>query len=87
MAKRMGTSWRASTESVQGEGSWIELRGLTVGEVKAARRGELEDDALILGHLLSWNWVDEEGKALPPPPTKKKVTPAVKKPTGAKVSG
>ncbi|MDH4195843.1 MAG: type 4a pilus biogenesis protein PilO [Candidatus Aminicenantes bacterium] len=29
----------------------------------------------------------EEGKELPPPPTKKKTTPAVKRPTGAKVRG
>jgi len=65
MAKRKGTGWRVSTESVQGEGSYVELRGVTVGESRAARAGELDDDALIRAHVTGWNWVDDEGNPLP----------------------
>lgn len=67
MAKRKGTSWKVGTESVQGEGSWVQLRGTTVGEQKAARAGELEDDTLIQEHVLAWNWVDDAGNDLPLP--------------------
>jgi len=67
MAKRKGTRFRVATESVQGEGSWVELRGTTVGEVRAARAGELDDDQLILKHVVGWNWVDDKGHDLPLP--------------------
>ena len=67
MAKRKGTSWKVSTESVQGEGSWVELRGVTVGEQKAARAGQLDDDQVIIEHVIGWNWADEAGRPLPLP--------------------
>jgi len=106
MAKRVSSRKRDS-EKVQGEGSWVELTGLKVKEMKAQRvRAEAERNKLrdynkklkkhkklqaedpeledmepyetdfdyliegiksLRGHVLDWDWVDDEGSPLPKP--------------------
>jgi hypothetical protein len=71
-----------NSEKVQGEGSFIRVRGTTVKETReAVGQGSVADDApkeeriaaydrnldFLLSHVLDWNWVDDEGKPLPIP--------------------
>jgi len=74
MPKRLGLR-RVSCESVQGEGSWVELDDLTVKEFKEIRRKAKSEDYddvgasmdLIEKHIVGWNWVDYNDKPLPIP--------------------
>ena len=34
-------------------------------ELRQARDGELQDDEILKRHVLAWNWVDDDGHALP----------------------
>jgi hypothetical protein len=62
---------KVDTSGVQGEGASIEWRRMTWGERKEyqqkAEKGELDPLRFILDHLVSWNWQDAEGKAIPLP--------------------
>lgn len=72
------TTKQVFSEKVQGKGSWVQFRKITYGESKAltAENKEHEGDAewqaqrteqLLRDHILKWNWVDEDGQALPLP--------------------
>lgn len=78
MAQRQGT-FRVESAAVQGEGAFVVLRRLKYGVISAAGRkvsaGNVtaeENDTFIRDLLkqgiVEWNWVDDEGKALPVPP-------------------
>lgn len=69
---------RVASESVQGEGSWVSVKALTLGESKQiaaeATAGEGDTVAqlalatrLIQQRVLAWTWVDDEGNDLPLP--------------------
>jgi len=64
---------RIDSKEIQGEGSYVVLRRLTIGYVKAMRRNEKGESNLelneqaVLDHLVEWNWVDSDGKPLPIP--------------------
>ena len=65
---------RVGTESVQGEGSWVEVRRPTVREILQDDSAELTGNARyearaqeMVSYVENWNWVDDEGHALPLP--------------------
>lgn len=65
---------RFESSEVQGEGSFVVCSTLTVAEQRDARQFMADGgDAFELGiqilraHVLSWNWVDDEGEDLPQP--------------------
>ena len=65
---------RYETEEVQGEGSYVVLSSLKVGEVRKLRKqSDGEGDEVLAGlkmlstHILEWNWVDDNDKDLPLP--------------------
>jgi len=66
---------KIETESVQGEGSFVKLRHITVSEGRDQRNAEKEEgfDAfeynikVLADHIVSWNWVDEDDMPLPLP--------------------
>jgi hypothetical protein len=66
---------RFPSEAVQGEGSWIEVSRLTVGEAREADRLRKDPDAdsfeavgdIYKKHVRAWNWVDDDGEPLPLP--------------------
>jgi hypothetical protein len=75
MPKRPDTV-KVDSSGIQGEGSWVEFRRLTWGERQdiVKQIGELEGEAyrkfvveFMLGQLVSWNWVDKNGKPLKMP--------------------
>lgn len=85
MPKRMSRR-RIASEVVQGDGSWVDVRRMTVAEhnqnqalVRASNEAmkandsdkieQIERDmsALIASCVLDWNWVDDDGEALPKP--------------------
>lgn len=68
------------SSAVQGEGSYVVIKRMTYGEARAARdlarRAEKDKDEdavadagqdMIANHLMTWNWVDDEGNPLPLP--------------------
>lgn len=69
---------RVPSDAVQGEGSWIEVVGLTLGETKriaaateanggnSSAQVELTEQH-IREHLVNWNWLDNNGDPLPLP--------------------
>lgn len=63
MSKRQAT-YKVSSESVQGEGSWVELSYMTYGEVQGAIERKLESDDILKEHVVEWNWVNEAGEHL-----------------------
>jgi len=65
---------RVDASTVQGEEAYIEFKRLTWGERKRVREevqkldgGDLLDyfKNFIIEHVADWNWVDENGEALP----------------------
>lgn len=75
MPKRQRTK-RVPTLELMGEGSWIEVRKITVQQAKELRKrtADLSEDELqdysrdwIAEHVLAWNWVDDDGETLPLP--------------------
>lgn len=67
---RMTQTRRIDTESVQGEGSWVDATSPRVREVRRCAVGGQEYEsalALLTAHIVGWNWTDEEGNALPIP--------------------
>ena len=65
------TTVRLDSTAAQGEGSWVEIRRLTVGDIHSLRK--VEGDAYELGEnllrsrLVAWNWVDDKGQPLAQP--------------------
>lgn len=68
---------RVTTEKVQGEGSYIDLRPIKWGTAKRfdklqgengnqQKRTE-ETDKLVIESILGWNWKDDDGNPLPLP--------------------
>lgn len=76
MAQRKSTT-RFNSEVVQGEGSFVVVRKLTMGDVKQLRKQtgkDITDDVsleigvdTIAAHIIEWNWVDDNDKPLPIP--------------------
>lgn len=67
---------RIDASSVQGEGAYIVVRPLRVGEVRDIRQhGETMsdderralDNTLLQQNVVEWNWVDDDGNLLPLP--------------------
>jgi hypothetical protein len=62
-----------ASESVQGEGSWVEVKEIKYGEYKRARKlaaeggGEELDEQMIRDHVAAWNWVDDDDNPMPLP--------------------
>lgn len=67
---------KVDSSGVQGEGSFVEFKRLTWGERQEIIKkiAELEGASyraftveFMIDQLISWNWVDHEGNALPMP--------------------
>ena len=74
MAKRLSrTQKKFDTSDVQGEGSFVVLNSMTLGEIREVRRLQTDENTdtleelaeLIRRQLVDWNWVDGDGKPLP----------------------
>lgn len=74
MPKRQ-TVKRHATDEIQGEGSYVIVTGVKIGEIRKIKKlsedpeydqfeGGLE---MVADHVREWNWVDDEGKPLPLP--------------------
>ena len=61
-------TYRVDSVKVQGEGSFVELRYITYGERQKSFGGGQTVDELLTSHVVSWDWADAEGNALPQPP-------------------
>lgn len=58
-------TYRVNTETVQGEGSWVELKQLMHGEWTAfAQAGREEVNRTIEASVSAWNWTDRDGNSL-----------------------
>ena len=70
MPERKGTI-TVESERVQGEGSWVRVRRLTMGEIRGLRKAEGDTfelgESLVRERVVAWNWVDEKGQPLPQP--------------------
>lgn len=74
MPQRQGAV-RVDSTAVQGEGAYVVLRKLTVGEIKTMRNEAGKEDAdtftlsddIIRARIVEWNWCDESGAPLPQP--------------------
>lgn len=67
---------RVDSSAVQGDGTWVDIKAMTWGEVKAIRAEakDADDEARIgmsddrlRAQILDWNWVDFDGEPLPTP--------------------
>jgi hypothetical protein len=72
MSQRLTATRRIDSAQVQGEGSFVILRNLTVGEasdfIRTASGNAVEVRAAFLaGKVVEWNWVDGDGNPLPQP--------------------
>ena len=62
-----------SSVEIQGEGSFVVVSSLTVGDIRAIRaRSEdsdpyIENIKMVMDHVEEWNWADAEGNPLPSP--------------------
>ena len=77
MSKRQNVR-KTMTPNLQGPGSFVEFKRFTYGESKAIREAaaahaddenwQQEESLRVLAeHLIAWNWVDDDGNALPLP--------------------
>ena len=74
MPKRKSVK-KHDTSEVQGEDSYVLLSGVKVREIRKVRKLAKTEDfdefeggiSLLAGHIVGWNWVDDEGKLLPVP--------------------
>jgi len=69
------TTRRVDSESVQGKGTYVVVRKLTLGEAQTvrdmAKDGAVDDFAMSLNllkdHVVEWNWSDAEERPFPLP--------------------
>ena len=74
MAKRIAVR-KYDTDSVQGEGSFVVMSSLKVGETRKLRKLVASDDVdevfeglkLLSKHVVDWNWVDDNDELMPLP--------------------
>lgn len=74
MAKRISTK-KFSTAEVQGDGSFVILSSVKVGEQRDYFEQKDDEDfdkiewgvELLIKHIVDWNWVDDDGEPLPLP--------------------
>jgi hypothetical protein len=74
MPKRQSVKKHDSSE-VQGEGSFVVTTAVKVKEIRKIRKHATDpefDDfeggiELLAGHVIKWNWVDDDGDPLPSP--------------------
>lgn len=74
MAQRKAT-FRVDTEAVQGAGSFAEIRSMTAGEhLRYRSEGKVDGYdwyshslQVLREHVVTWDWVDEDGTPLPLP--------------------
>lgn len=76
MAERQSVV-RTKSFSVQGAGSWVKLRKLSLGQVSefqamAEQNLDIDEETtelikLVEAQVVDWNWVDDEGDPLPLP--------------------
>jgi len=76
MSKRQ-CFYTANSTEVQGEGSWVQFRYMSLGESKAIhnQHASTADDMqkakvgfdLLASHIVGWNWVDNNDQPLPLP--------------------
>lgn len=74
MARRLTSTFRVESPTIQGEDSYVVFRALTVEEARAYRKTTgSDDDVFEIGldalrtHIVEWNWVDDAGNPLPQP--------------------
>lgn len=73
MAQRLTGKIKVDTSSVQGEGSYLMLSALTLGEMRAIIERQDGEGAVrvpyaeIAPHITEWNWVNIKGEPLPFP--------------------
>lgn len=82
MPQRKTSIIQVDSTDVQGEGSWVKVRRMKWGEIKALSKRQAEikaagdeganlaidvSDDLLAEHTMEWNWVDDEGNPLPQP--------------------
>lgn len=77
MAKRRTSCIKIKTDEIQGEGSWVIVRRLSIKETRAFRdkMSEAGDEynafeagvAVMKQNVVEWNWVDDDGNPLPNP--------------------
>lgn len=62
-----------SSEKIQGEGSFVVVSSLTVGDIRNIRARSEDSDSyvenikMVMSHVEEWNWADAEGNPLPSP--------------------
>jgi hypothetical protein len=70
MTRRNATK-RFDASKVQGDGAWVEVRVMTIGDMLEAQ--ETEDSNMVFTlrmfktHIVDWNWSDEDGEPLASP--------------------
>jgi hypothetical protein len=75
MAQRLTGKIRVDTSSVQGDGSYLTIAVMTLGEMRALVERQGGDGnisvpyAEIAPHILEWDWVNAKGEPLPAPAT------------------
>ena len=76
MPKRKSRVQQIPTPEAQGDDSWVEIRRMSWGEIKAllkrSNRGDEEEklaanEEMVKKYVLSWNWVDDDDSPLPFP--------------------
>ncbi len=72
MSERLTATRRVPSDDVQGEGSFVVMRNLTVAEatdfIKSASGNAVEIRAdFLAGKVVEWNWVNDEGAPLAQP--------------------
>jgi hypothetical protein len=66
---------RIDSSEIQGEGSFVVMRAPTLNDIRdnvladlTDKKASIDFSITLLGRLVeSWNWVDDEGNALPQP--------------------
>jgi len=74
MPKR-ATVKRHETVEIQGEGSYVVVTGIKVRDIRKLREKVKDPDLdqfnesllLVAGHIIEWNWVDDDEEPLPVP--------------------
>jgi hypothetical protein len=64
---------RVPSDAVQGPDSWVEVSRPLFSDGRRARNTDVSDEKssddyardFLAGHILDWNWVDDDGKPFP----------------------